>query len=65
MKLSQSPKVSILIRCFNESKWINLCIKRILNQTIKPFEIIVIDNKSNDGTIEIAKNFNQKELTIF
>ncbi len=60
MKLSQSPKVSILIRCFNESKWINLCIKKILNQTIKPFEIVVIDNKSNDGTIEIAKNFNKK-----
>ena len=60
MKQSESPKVSVLIRCFNESKWINLCVKKLLNQTIKPFEIVIIDNKSNDGTAEIAKNFNQK-----
>jgi len=60
MKLSQSPKISVLIRCYNESKWINLCIKKLLNQTIKPFEIVVIDNKSDDGTIEIAKNLYKK-----
>ncbi len=53
-------KVSVLIRCFNESKWINLCIKKILSQTIKPFEILVLDNNSSDGTDIIVKKDKKK-----
>ena len=56
------PKVSVLIRAFNESKWINICLKKISEQNIKPLEIIVVDNKSNDGTIEIIKKFYKKKL---
>ena len=55
MKLPQRPKISILIRCYNESKWISLCLKKLLNQTIKPFEILVLDNNSTDGTDIITK----------
>ena len=29
-------------------------------QTIKPYEIVVVDNNSNDGTLEIIKNAKQK-----
>ena len=53
-------KVSVLIRCYNESKWINLCIRKILSQTIKPFEILVLDNNSSDGTDIIAKKDKKK-----
>lgn len=49
-------KISVLIRSHNESKWIGFCIERLLAQTIKPSEILLIDNKSNDGTIELARN---------
>ena len=56
----QTPKISILIRAFNESKWINICLKKINEQSIKPFEIIVVDNNSSDGTIEIIKKFYKK-----
>jgi rhamnosyltransferase len=54
------PKISVLIRAFNESKWINICLKKISEQSIKPLEIIVVDNKSNDGTVEIIKKFYKK-----
>tara|TARA_B100000787_G_scaffold159998_1_gene138681 strand:+ start:9970 stop:11241 length:1272 start_codon:yes stop_codon:yes gene_type:complete len=56
----KTPKISILIRAFNESKWINICLKKINEQSIKPFEIIVVDNNSSDGTIEIIKKFYKK-----
>ena len=55
MKLPPRPKISVIIRCYNESKWISLCLKKLLNQTIKPFEILVLDNNSNDGTDIIIK----------
>ena len=64
MKSFKSPKVSVLIRCYNESKWINLCLKKLLEQTINPFEIVLVDNKSDDGTVEIANNFYKKIKTF-
>lgn len=51
------PKVSVLIRAYNESKWINICLKKLNEQTIQPKEIIVLDNNSTDGTDVISKKF--------
>ena len=56
-------KISVLIRSHNESKWIKNCISSLLNQTIVPNEICVLDNKSNDGTIEIIKSL--KKVKVF
>ena len=56
-------KISVLIRSHNESKWIKNCISSLLNQTIVPDEICVLDNKSNDGTIEIIKSL--KKVKVF
>lgn len=47
--------ISIIIRTKNEERWIVHCLQKILNQTIKDFEIILVDNKSTDRTIEKAK----------
>ena len=58
-----SHNISVLIRSYNESKWIKNCINNLLNQTILPKEICVLDNNSNDGTIEIVKSL--KKVKIF
>ena len=60
----KTNKVSVLIRTYNESKWINLCISKLKNQTIKPYEIIVVDNNSSDGTKKMTKQLN-KDVKIF
>jgi glycosyltransferase involved in cell wall biosynthesis len=57
-------KISVLIRSYNESKWIGMCLENIMEQTVKPFEVLLIDNKSNDGTIELAKN-TYKNIRIY
>ena len=53
-------KVSVIIRTFNESKWISLCVKKLVEQSIKPSEIILIDNNSFDGTKRVAKSISKK-----
>ena len=56
-------KVAYLIVCFNSEKYITKCINSILNQSHKNYEIIVIDNNSQDNTVSIVKKFlieNQK-----
>jgi glycosyltransferase involved in cell wall biosynthesis len=56
-------KISVVIPAFNEEALIPRCLTALLNQTEKPFEIIVIDNNSTDKTVEIVKKFPVKIIT--
>ena len=47
--------ISIIIRTKNEERWITQLLKSIFNQDYKDFEIIIVDNKSTDLTLEKAK----------
>ena len=53
-------KVSILIPCYNAEKWIAQCIESALNQTYANKEVIVVDDGSTDGSLDIIKNFGDK-----
>lgn len=53
----QQPTVSILIPVFNRENYISECIQSALNQTFTDFEIVVVDNASNDGTWDICQQF--------
>ena len=59
-------KVSVIILNYNGEKFINNCIRSLLNQTYSDFEIIFIDNVSTDNSVKIAKenNFFSKEIII-
>ena len=52
-----NPQVSILIPVFNRKQYISECIQSALNQTFTDFEIVVVDNASDDGTWEICQQF--------
>lgn len=52
-----SPKVSILIPVFNRKDYIAECIQSALDQTFTDFEIVVVDNASEDGTWEMCQKF--------
>lgn len=60
--------VSIIIPTFNSEKFIEKCIKSILAQTYKNYEVIFIDNSSLDKTLNIIKkyelNFDNFKLEI-
>ena len=49
-------KFSVLIRCRNEERWIGHCIQSVIDHLDKP-EIIVVDNNSNDETLNIINHF--------
>ena len=58
------PKCSIVIRCFNEQKYIRLLLEGILKQTEKDIEIVLVDSGSKDNTLAIAKEFPVKIVAI-
>lgn len=61
-KKIKNPKVSVVIRSYNESKWIKECLDQLYNQSIKPNEILLIDNCSTDGTVQICKKYKQVKI---
>ncbi|QCS50066.1 glycosyltransferase [Picosynechococcus sp. PCC 11901] len=52
-----NPQVSILIPCYNAERWIAQAIESALNQTYQNKEVIVVDDGSKDGSLEIIKSF--------
>ena len=45
--------VSICIPCYNHEKYLDDCLKSILKQTYKKIELIIIDDKSSDRSVQI------------
>jgi GT2 family glycosyltransferase len=52
----RSPLVSIIIVNYNGKKYLKECLTSLFNQTYKYFEIIVVDNKSSDDSVEFVRS---------
>lgn len=50
------PLVSIVLRCFNQEKFVAEALDGLLAQTYAPLEIVIIDDCSTDRTGEIIQN---------
>lgn len=50
-------RVTVIIVNWNGGKFLQKCLAALMNQTVKPHEIILVDNASSDHSIEIAQRF--------
>lgn len=62
--MSQSNFVSILTVTFNHSKYIAECVESVLSQTYDDWEMVIVDDGSTDGTIDIIKEYNDSKIKI-
>lgn len=53
----KKPIVSIIIPLYNTEKYIAQCLKSVLNQTFKDYEVIVVDDCSTDKSTEEVEKF--------
>jgi len=56
--------LSVVIPSYNLEGTIGKCLSSLVEQTYPPEEIIVVDGKSIDSTIEIVRKFNDVILII-
>ena len=56
------PLVSIIIRTKNEERWISDCLRGVSLQEFKDYEIIVVDNNSEDTTLDHVRRYNVKKI---
>jgi glycosyltransferase involved in cell wall biosynthesis len=59
------PKVSVIMPTFNAEKYICEAMDSVLNQVYKDFEIIVIDDGSNDDTQQILGQYGNKIRYVY
>jgi chlorobactene glucosyltransferase len=63
-QLHDYPKVSIILPAKNEQNYIKKSIQSILNQDYPNYELILINDGSQDKTLDIMKEFSEKENKI-
>jgi len=51
------PACSLVIRAYNEGKFIGQLLTGILHQTVHPVQIILVDSGSTDDTVEVAQAY--------
>ena len=56
IKPFKTPKISVIVTCYNLGQYVIECIDSINNQTYKNFEIIVVNDCSTDNTEQILSN---------
>jgi len=63
-KSKATPKVSIILPARNEEEFIIKCLDSLIDQDYKNYEIIVIDDSSEDSTGEIISKYAEKNSKI-
>lgn len=53
-------KVSVIIPLYNAEKYLGVCLESILIQTLKDFEVIIVDDCSTDNSCAVAESYLEK-----
>ena len=54
----------VIIPNYNSARFINKCIDSILNQTFKDFELVIVDDMSQDNSVELIKKYKDKRIHL-
>ena len=57
MSSTSTAPVSVIIPCLNMEATLGEAIESVLHQTARPLEVLVMDDGSTDGSLEIARSF--------
>lgn len=60
----EQPKVSVILPSLNVKDYISKSLESVINQTLIDIEILCIDAGSDDGTLEIIKDYVQKDKRV-
>lgn len=63
--MSYNERVTVTIVTYNSGRFIKRCLESVLAQKYVNKEVIVIDNASNDGTVDILEQFEERVNIVY
>lgn len=57
--------ITVIIPTFNSERFIYECINSVITQSFANFELIIIDNFSQDSTLKIIEDFNDPRIRVY
>ena len=61
---AQNPWLSIVIPIYNAQKYLSRCLESIIEQTYRNFEVLLIDDGSNDNSANICQDYSLNDKRI-
>jgi glycosyltransferase involved in cell wall biosynthesis len=59
-----SPRVSVLIPCFNAERFVGETIESVLGQSWPAIEVIVVDDGSTDASVDVVRGFAGRNVRL-
>lgn len=63
-EIKEGPKVSVILPAYNAEDGIQVAIDSILTQTWKNIELLIVDDRSPDNTLDVIKEYEQRDKRI-
>lgn len=58
------PFLSVILPVYNAERYLGAAVESVLGQSFRDFELLIIDDRSTDGTLAIAQSFNDSRVRI-
>jgi glycosyltransferase involved in cell wall biosynthesis len=64
MKSSTAIRISVALATYNGANYLEELLNSLLKQSLEPFEIVIVDDCSSDGTLAILESYQQRYKQI-
>lgn len=58
------PKISVIVPCYNVAPYVGACLDSILSQSLRDIEIICVNDKSPDNTLQVLTDYANRDNRI-
>ena len=55
------PSISVIIPVYNKEKYLSRCIESVLGQTFDDLEVLLIDDGSTDGSLDVCRKYEKMD----
>ncbi len=59
-----NPRVSVVMPMYNVERYVGEAIESLLQQSFQDFELIIVDDASTDGSVEVAAGYRDERITL-
>ena len=62
--MASAPIVTVLLPAYNAAAWLETALDSVLNQSLRDFELLVIDDGSTDSTAQILSKYGDPRMQV-